>query len=156
VVHGSLRELRRRHREHVGEHHHEWAIEQEHEPDEVRVGRMWHGLRRSCSAFDEPRPGKHMSTHRELIIPPAALDDPAATEVARAWVAKGALHCTLDIGVWKDPAAWGLVLADLARHVANAHLEQDGVGAEECVARIRAGFDAEMDAPTDSPSGEFA
>jgi hypothetical protein len=96
-----------------------------------------------------------MSTRKELIVPPEARADPAAVELVRAWVAKGALHCTLNIGVWEDPAAWGLALADLARHVANAHQERGGLPAEECVARIRAGFDAEMDAPTDSASGEF-
>jgi hypothetical protein len=96
-----------------------------------------------------------MTSERELLIPPVAADDPAALEVVRAWVVKQGLHCTLNVGVWKDPAAWGLVLADLARHVANAHHKQDGRDARESLASIRKAFAAELDAPTDSPSGYF-
>ena len=96
-----------------------------------------------------------MTSEKALMIPPAAADDTAAVEVARAWIAKKALHCSLNIGVWKDPAAWGIVLADLARHVANAHHEQDGKNVGETVASIRRAFAVELDAPTDSPSGYF-
>ena len=66
------------------------------------------------------------------------------------------MQCTLDVGVWKNPSAWGIVLADLARHVANAHHEADGISIEQSLERIREGFIAELDAPTDSPSGKFA
>jgi hypothetical protein len=52
--------------------------------------------------------------------------------------------------MWQDPAAWGLVLVDLARHSAQAY-EHDGQKRDEVLARIRAGFDAEWSAPTDSP-----
>ena len=97
-----------------------------------------------------------MDTLRELLIPPAATDDPGAMELLRAWVTNEALHCWLRIGIWKEPAAWGLLLADVARHVANAHHEQDGRDAGECLATIRKAFDVELDHPTDTPSGEFA
>ncbi len=92
---------------------------------------------------------------KTLIAPPDAANDEKSIEVARVWVIKKALQCSLNIGVWKDPAAWGLVLADMARHIANAHHEADGVSVAESLQRIRAGFEAEMDEPTDSPSGEF-
>jgi hypothetical protein len=97
-----------------------------------------------------------MASHSELLIPPAAGQDERSAEMVRAWVANKALHCTLRIGVWKDPAAWGILLADLARHVANAHHEQDGRDVAESLARIRKAFDGELDAPTDTPFGEFA
>ena len=93
---------------------------------------------------------------RTLIAPPDAANAESAVEVARVWVINQALQCSLDVGVWKDPAAWGLVLADLARHVANAHHEAEGLSVPETLQRIREGFEAEMDSPTDSPTGEFA
>jgi hypothetical protein len=97
-----------------------------------------------------------MERHGELLIPPVAIGDPEAAEMVRAWVAKKTLHCTLRIGVWKDAGTWGILLADMARHVANAHHEQDGADVEACLKRIRAAFVAEMDSPTDKPSGAFA
>lgn len=97
-----------------------------------------------------------MRPEAELLIPPAAHEDDAATEMVRAWVVDKALHCTLQMGVWKDPGAWGILLADLARHVANAHHESEGRDVRDSLARIREAFEAEMNAPTDSPSGEFA
>src|SRR6266496_200389 len=97
-----------------------------------------------------------MAPSGELLIPPAAQEDERATEMVRAWVANKALHCTLRVGVWKDPGAWGILLADLARHVANAHHEEEGRNVEECLAQVRRAFDAELDAPSDTPSGRFS
>ena len=93
---------------------------------------------------------------KELVIPPAALADAKAAEMVRAWVANDDLHCTLRIGAWEDPAAWGVLLADLARHIAHAHHEQEGVDVDACLEDIREAFDAEMDSPTDAVTGEFA
>jgi hypothetical protein len=93
---------------------------------------------------------------RTLIAPPAAANAESAVEVARVWVINQALQCSLDAGVWKDPAAWGIVLADMARHIANAHHEADGLSVSQTLQRIREGFEAEMDSPTDSPTGRFA
>ena len=69
--------------------------------------------------------GGHMSaTESQLRIPDSAVDDPQAFEVARVWVAHGAEHVTLRFDAWKNPAALGIVLADLMRHLVNAY-EQD-------------------------------
>ncbi|MFT4254770.1 MAG: DUF5076 domain-containing protein [Caulobacter sp.] len=59
---------------------------------------------------------------REQAIPDAALRDAGATEMARVWVAEHGLHCSLRIGVYDDTPidearAWGMMLADLLRHV---------------------------------------
>ena len=49
-----------------------------------------------------------------------------------------------------------LLLADLARHIAEAHAQQDsGVDAEDFIEQIRAGFESEMDAPSDPVSGSI-
>ena len=89
-----------------------------------------------------------------LRIPGAAMKDPRSLEVLRVWIANGEQHVALAFGMWEDPAAWGLLLADLARHIAGAHAQQDdGVDAEDFLEEIRAGFEAEMDSPSDEVSG---
>jgi hypothetical protein len=63
-------------------------------------------------------------TTRELPIPPAGQRDASAIEMARVWIAEKGLHCSLNVGVYAanssvdERKAWGIVLADLARHVA--------------------------------------
>jgi len=95
-------------------------------------------------------------TEKQLIVPPAAVSDPHSVEVVRAWIANSGLHCSLQVEVWSDKVgAWGIVLADIARHVANAMKEQREADVSETLAAIRSAFDAELDEPTDEPSGGF-
>lgn len=93
----------------------------------------------------------------ELPIPPLAKADDRAVEVVRVWIAQGCLHCSLEMGVWGSDkvGALGIVLADIARHVANAISNLDGIAPSETIAQIRAAFDAEVDSPTDKPTGGF-
>jgi hypothetical protein len=90
-----------------------------------------------------------------LLIPEPAVQDPNSTEMIRGWVAQKALPCSLRIGTWKDPAAWGILLADVARHVANAYQESEGRDRARTVKSIRQLFNAELDRPTDEPKGGF-
>jgi Domain of unknown function (DUF5076) len=90
-----------------------------------------------------------------LDIPPIAQRDRNALEVARVWIAEGGQHVSLRADAWKDPAAWGILLVDLAKHVANAHHELSGRDPAETLQRIRAGFDAEWNHATDEPRGGF-
>lgn len=83
-----------------------------------------------------------MSHPNELSIPPRAGTDDEAREVLRFWSARGRLHATVRADAYRDPAAWGIVLADLARHVANAYA-LEGHARADALARFRAGFDAE-------------
>ncbi len=90
--------------------------------------------------------------HRhELPIPAAASDDAEARELVRVWAAGGNQHISLATGLWDDPAAWGIMLVDLARHVARAYARDSDAHPDELLRRIRAGFDAEWEAPTDEP-----
>jgi hypothetical protein len=89
----------------------------------------------------------------ELPIPPAASSAQESAEIARVWIADGRQHVTLNAPAWKDPAAWGLLLVDLAKHVANAYAQVEGRDAREVLTRIRKGFDAEWEHATDEPSG---
>ncbi len=59
-----------------------------------------------------------MGVEKVLTIPEEAQKDKASFEVLRVWIANQAQHVSIRSGAWEDPFAWGIVLADLARHVA--------------------------------------
>ena len=81
--------------------------------------------------------------------------DSKAREVLRASAANGGLVCSLRPETWADAAAWGLVLTDFARHVANAVNELNGDDPATTAAKIQAVFNAELGDPTARPSGRF-
>jgi hypothetical protein len=88
-----------------------------------------------------------------LAIPPAAQLNANSVELLRLWAVPGSgQEIILRHDAWKDPAAWGLALADVARHVARAHA-QDGKDEGDVFQRIVAGLRAELEAPTDKPTG---
>ncbi len=89
----------------------------------------------------------------QLPVPPAVAQSSSAAEVLRVWVADGQQHISLATEVWSDPAAWGLLLVDHARHVSRAYEQAHGRDADEVLRRVREGFDAEWSAPTDTPTG---
>lgn len=97
-----------------------------------------------------------MPDEKALKIPPAAQQDKGAFELLRVWVAQQGQHVSIRPGVWEDPYAWGIVLADLARHLAHAHnLHDKKSDPEQFVARLIEGFEAEIENPTDEPEGEI-
>src|SRR5262245_38556163 len=89
----------------------------------------------------------------ELIVPPAANTDPGARELVRVWAAHGQQHVTIAAGAWDDPATWGIMLVDLARHVANFYYSERGMDRDAVLSRIRMLFDAEWDSPTSDVTG---
>ena len=89
----------------------------------------------------------------ELLIPETAESDPNALEILRVWVANGGQHVSISTGVWEDPEAWGIVLADLAGHVANAYAQQAGLERQQTLDKIKDFFNRELDSPTDTPKG---
>ena len=90
---------------------------------------------------------------RELIVPPAAKSDPRAVELVRVWAAHGQQHVAIQPEVWDDPATWGIMLVDLARHVANFYSQERGMDREEVLSRIRTLFEAEWGSPTSPVTG---
>jgi hypothetical protein len=82
-----------------------------------------------------------------LHIPPAALEH-GGVEVLRAIIIDGALHVSLR-RAFDDPEAWGMLIADVTRHIARIYANEKKMAEDETLARIRAIFDAEMDAPSD-------
>ena len=96
-----------------------------------------------------------MGVEKVLSIPPVAQRDKASFEVLRVWIAEQGQHVSIRSGAWEDPFAWGIVLADLARHIANAHhLQNEGTDTDAFLERLLEGFQAEIDNPTDEPEGE--
>ena len=98
-----------------------------------------------------------MAPTKHLEIPPAAARDKASFEVLRVWIAEQGQHVSIRSGAWEDPFAWGIVLADLARHIALAHQLQHPnpeTDADAFVKRLLEGFHAEIENPTDEPEGE--
>jgi len=89
----------------------------------------------------------------ELPIPNEAAGDARSRELARIWAAKGKLIVVLANGLWDDPAKWGMMLVDFARHVANAYELTTGRKHEEALERLKAGFDAEWSVATDVATG---
>ena len=88
-----------------------------------------------------------MSTFDPLNVPPTALER-GGVEVLRAAIVEGGLHVSLR-RAFDDPQAWGMLIADVARHAARIFAAETKVTEEEALERIRSMFDAEMDAPTD-------
>lgn len=83
---------------------------------------------------------------RELHRPPEIDGDGAATELIRVWLAHGELHVSMLLGGLrqdsednerKEPEAWGHLLADLARHVANGLHQSHDWSQRWIIARIR-------------------
>ena len=66
------------------------------------------------------------------------------------WAAPGQAKEVVLKTTWKDAGTWGLMLADVARHAANAY-ENEGHDRVEVLARIRQSFEAEFSDPTDQP-----
>ena len=97
-----------------------------------------------------------MASQKFLDVPPAAQRDKASFEVMRVWIAEQGQHVSIASGTWDDPFAWGIVLADLARHIALAHQMQNSkIDPEAFMERLLEGFQAEIDNPTDEPEGEI-
>ncbi len=94
--------------------------------------------------------------HKPLTIPPAAEQDERAIEMVRAWIAKGALHCTLNVGHWHtgtdtdERQAWGIMLADLARQIAKSLDDVTGLDPRVSLHVMLQAFNAELQASATS------
>jgi uncharacterized protein DUF5076 len=98
---------------------------------------------------------------RVLVIPPAAQRDENAIQMLSVWIAEQGMHCTLNVGMWheagrNEPNAWGVLLADVVRHVGNAIQEERGLPAEETTQAIVAALLSELESPTSNATGNFS
>ena len=94
---------------------------------------------------------------RELPIPPDAPKATQAIEVFRGWIIDGGLHCSLFPTIWeKTPEVWGMLLADAARHVANAIAEETGADSAAVFSNIKTALENELHDPSDEHEGQFS
>ncbi|TMH32544.1 MAG: DUF5076 domain-containing protein [Betaproteobacteria bacterium] len=68
--------------------------------------------------------------------------------------------CSLNIGMWStegkpEAAAWGILLADVIRHLANAIREEHGVELDTTVHKVVESLLSELDQPTSAAHGSF-
>jgi hypothetical protein len=84
----------------------------------------------------------------ELPLPGDAFNNPNATEMLRAWSINGGLQVSLQRN-FDDPAIWGLLLTDIARHAARIYAAETEYSEEAALKRIVELFQAEMENPTD-------
>ena len=88
------------------------------------------------------------SRSQALDAPRLAAANPRSVEILRVWAAPdGPQDLTLRTN-WNDPAAWGLLLVDIAQHASRAYAA-NGLDEKKVLARIKAGFDAEWSHSTE-------
>lgn len=86
------------------------------------------------------------------LSPPEIARNKDAVEVLRVWAEPGSPQQLVLQTMWKDPGAWGLMLADIARHASRAY-GAEGYGEQKAFDRIMELFVAEIRSPTDTPQG---
>ena len=83
-----------------------------------------------------------------LDAPPMSHEDPGAVELVRLWITPDRGTQVSIRTAFDDPNAWGILLVDLANHVADAYA-REGEDRDQVLARIKDAFDEEWDNPTD-------
>ena len=85
-----------------------------------------------------------MKTKNELEVPPAARLDAKSFELMRVWIAESDMHVNLQLGGWQEPEPWGVVLADLAQHVADFYAEKRAMDRADVLDVLRTEFLREL------------
>jgi len=68
---------------------------------------------------------------KELIVPAEVQSDAEAAEILRLWTTPAGERVVLDVDPALDVGVWGIILVDLARHVAKAYAARgSGAGTE--------------------------
>lgn len=97
----------------------------------------------------------------ERPIPESALRDADAVEMLRVWIAERGLHCSMKMGMYEESmkvseeTTWARILADVARHLANALEEAYRRNSKESLEQIRKAFNEELDKTPANMKGGF-
>jgi hypothetical protein len=81
-------------------------------------------------------------SYQALQIPPTAVGK-GGLEVLRTAIVDDNVHVTLR-PVFRDPVAWGLLLAQVVRNVGRAYAEKNGADAEQVIAQVRKALDEDL------------
>ena len=114
---------------------------------------------RSSHASPPPSLSLIVRPMRALNPPPAAANDPNATELLRLWAANNKLDVVINIGLYEEQGhdeakAWGIIISDFTRHVSRALAQRYGSNEEQEMAKIRDAFLREIETPTSDVTGE--
>ena len=80
----------------------------------------------------------------------------------RMWIAEEKLFCSMKVGMYTDSTeipesrAWGVMLADAARHIAMAMEEKYVIPREKTLQEIQRAFVQQLASPASPASGQFA
>jgi hypothetical protein len=87
-----------------------------------------------------------MFVNKKCDVPQRITDDHQAIEVLRIWISGNSQVISINSRIWNDPAAWGILIADLVRDLS----ENFGDTAENSAAydRIKEALEAELEHPT--------
>ncbi|WP_206425890.1 DUF5076 domain-containing protein [Ralstonia solanacearum] len=97
----------------------------------------------------------------ERPIPPAALRDEDAVEMLRVWIAEKKLHCSMKVGMYleamniSEEMAWGVILADATRHIANALEFGYSENRDVSIEKIKESYLKELAEATSDAAGDF-
>jgi hypothetical protein len=91
---------------------------------------------------------------RELPAPHGAEQSPDGLELLSVWYIDNRPYVSVKAGAWKDPAAYGMLIADVARHVAHAHGSMEGQDTKEVLQRMLEGFSIQIDDPSHEAEGK--
>ena len=108
---------------------------------------------RHAEAFGFPaHPEKNdmTDTQRDLPVPATVLEASNPREILRVWTTDAGERVTLRIDDI-EPGAWGLMLVDIAKHVAHAYAQRGGLSPNDAFIQVVTMFIAEIQEPTASP-----
>jgi hypothetical protein len=90
-----------------------------------------------------------MAGPTEQPVPPDAVANDKAVEVLRAFVVDGGLSISFT-RAFDDPAMWGMMLVDIARHAARVYEKEGAMSEAEAMERIVDMFESELGAASDA------
>jgi hypothetical protein len=82
-----------------------------------------------------------------LHVPPEAIEN-GGIEIVRAVIVEGELHISLR-RAFDEPESWGVLLADLTRHIGRMFAAESALTEDQALARVREVYESEMETPTD-------
>jgi uncharacterized protein DUF5076 len=97
----------------------------------------------------------------EQPIPAAAQRDKNSREMLRVWIAEHGLHCSIRVGMYHqsievaEGRAWGLILADVTRHLAAAMENRYQADQGDVIQEIFDNYVKELKKPTAVVKGDF-
>lgn len=98
---------------------------------------------------------------KSLPTPLPVQRDKNSIEMARVWIAEQGLHCSLNVGIYKDnpdvdeEKAWGIMLADIARHISSALAGSSPEMRARIIDDIKHRFIEELSSPSSDVQGDF-